>query len=121
MKIKKIIQNAAIVLGLSDVVELEGDGMDNINYRVLLRCAYLASAFLASRFTKKKSADIPVIKTGQEKFSFEFPPAVLEYGILSEFAFINGMFNEAQVWNEKMRELLFNVKDPIVMPQSFGR
>ncbi|MCL2587469.1 MAG: hypothetical protein FWE31_04510 [Firmicutes bacterium] len=119
MTIKTIIKRAAEVLGLSDVVELESNFMDNANYRVLLRCAYLSSAFLASRLSKRPYSDIPVIKTGNERFKFEFAPAVLEFGILSEYAFINGMFNEAQVWNEKMRELLFNKMESVTMPASF--
>jgi len=121
MVIREIIQRAAEVLGLSDVVELRGDFLDNSNYRVLLRCAYLASALLSSRFTRKKYSDIPVIVTGEEEYCFEFPAAVLEFGIMSEFAFLNGMWNEAQVWNEKMRELLFGSKQSVVMPPTFGR
>jgi len=121
MVIREIIQNAALVLGLSDVVELKEDFLDNTNYRVLLRCAYLSSALLQSQFTQREYADIPVIETGEEVYSFEFPSAVLEFGIMSEYAFLNGMWNEAQVWNEKMRELLFGHKSTaVVIPQTFS-
>ena len=112
MKIRKILERAAVTLGL--------DIADEQTWALLVRCAYLSSAFLASRFTKKAMSEIPVIKTGDELFSFEFSPAVLEFGIMAEYAFINGMFNEAQVWTEKMREILFNETSRVkVMPPSW--
>ena len=65
----------------------------------------------------------PRIKDGSEQNPFPLPPEILEYGVLSEYAFINGMFNEAMVWNEKMGELLFSslhkTGRSIKMPASF--
>lgn len=41
----------------------------------------------------------------------------LIYGVLAEYAFISGMFNEAKVWNEKFEHFLFSTsKKSIVMP-----
>ena len=53
---------------------------------------------------------MPQIKTGEEQNPFEITPSAIEYGILSEYAFISGMMNEATVWNGKFTELLFNAK-----------
>ena len=60
-------------------------------------------------------------QSGEESLPLDIRPEIVEYGILSEFAFINGMFNEAQVWNTKMRELLFQDRSSksIVLPRSF--
>jgi len=53
---------------------------------------------------------MPKIKTGAERNPFDLPPAVLEYGILAEYAFINGMTSEALVWNQKMSDIMFDAK-----------
>jgi hypothetical protein len=41
------------------------------------------------------------------KIAGNYNENVLLYGILAEYAFINGMLNEAKVWNEKFEQLLF--------------
>lgn len=183
MKIKEIIKNAAIILGLSDVVEVIQSGtktqrLNNINFRVLLRASNLVVANLAANFTELTQkveinftdgriqlsdfpspfvriirvrelgrdidfrlfidhvaltsrqgsgiveveyAYLPTVKDGEECNPFPLPAAALEYGILSEYAFISGMFNEAQVWRAKLAELLFATKRKdgrsITMPQ----
>ena len=65
----------------------------------------------------------PMIRDGTETNPFPLPHQILEYGVLSEYAFINGMFNEAKVWHEKMSELLFSTLHrtgrSIVMPIAF--
>ena len=184
MKIKQIIQNAAEILGLSDVVELMHDGVStaklkkNANYRVLVRCANLVVSNLAANYDEMVVSQvisanvqrrievtaldhhvvsvkevlnsqgrpvifsvsagyifvptagnhtvifssIPRIATGEEFMPFGFSPAVIEYGILSEYSFSIGAFNEGKVWHEKMVSLLFDSKntgESVIMPRSF--
>jgi len=66
---------------------------------------------------------LPKVTTGDEINPFPIPHATIEYGILAEYAFIQGMMCEAQVWNAKFGEMLFSVKQKngksIKMPESF--
>ncbi|MCL2851072.1 MAG: hypothetical protein FWE01_01785 [Firmicutes bacterium] len=65
----------------------------------------------------------PSIVTGNEHNPFKLPHQVLEYGILAEYAFISGMFNEGRIWNEKFLEMIFGAKHrtgkAACMPTSF--
>ncbi|MCL2755926.1 MAG: hypothetical protein FWE45_02625 [Firmicutes bacterium] len=185
MKIKQILSNVAEILGLADVVELVKSNVainelhQNTNYRLLLRCASLVVANLATHYseithTQRVNTQIngrinfsvfehpptnikmvrqitgermrfrtfidhiivnqpgkfdvtftyvPKIISGNETNPFPLPPAALEYGIMAEYAFLSGMFNEAQVWNEKFGEMIFaSVKKngrSVTMPRSF--
>ena len=66
---------------------------------------------------------VPKIETGEEKVLKSLPNQVLEYGILAEYAFVSGMFNEGKVWNEKFLEMMFGIKNrtgvAVKMPISF--
>ena len=180
MKIKEIIKNVAVVLGLGDVVELINDGgntkelLGNINYSILVRCASFVVTNIATNYIPlidKQSFDVvdgkirlsafsqpfisarsvkrngrvveyklytghlkvpngrheveysylPCIKTGEEQNPFEVAPVALEYGILAEYSFISGMFNEANVWSEKFTELLFHARrgKTVIMPSAY--
>gem|GEM_PF-1781686 len=66
---------------------------------------------------------VPKIVTGNELNPFPLPSAAIEYGIMAEYAFIQGMLSEAQIWNEKFTEMIFSVKrkcgKSLKMPRSF--
>ena len=127
MRINQIIANAAEILGLGDVVSMIRGGGGNLtantNYSILLRCANLVASNLALNGFEHME-NVPVFTTGDEVNPFKkLGNTALEYGILAEFAFINGMFNEAQVWNEKLEKQLFHrihkTGRSLKMPRSF--
>lgn len=131
MKISEIIKNAATILGLTDVVDVIDNGsiqqrLVNTNFRILLRATNLVLASLVMNHAPLKQPDnkfVSNIVDGEEENPFDLPPQTLEYGILAEYAFITGMFNEAQVWRIKMGEMLFSAKhktgESKTMPPSF--
>jgi len=65
----------------------------------------------------------PAIESGLEENPFVLSHQALEYGILAEYAFVSGMFNEGKVWNEKFLEMMFGTKHKTgrskIMPSSF--
>jgi len=157
--IKEIINNAATMLGLGDVASGAGQ-----NFEMLLRCAGLVVANIASKHSRLQATEIipnvplngillstlsqplvsvvsvtqagrpvdytlsvdrimtprgrvtitynfvPKIKTGDELNPFPLPAEVIEYGVMSEYCFAVGMFNEAQVYRAKMGELMFGAQ-----------
>ncbi|MCL2569800.1 MAG: hypothetical protein FWE16_01165 [Firmicutes bacterium] len=188
MTINQIIKNTAIMLGLSDVVELieskpsKTELRRNDNYVLLLRCINLVASNIASNYRPLETSEtlsttagnridfsrlshsvlkimdvrspvtnwrvpftlftdhitvsnpgsfrviytfVPHFETGNEYNPFQFSDEVLTYGTAAEYAFINGMFSEAQVWNIKLENLLFNTKrkcgENITMPATFRR
>lgn len=65
---------------------------------------------------------IPEFKSGNDDANFlgAHSQGVLTYGILTEYAFISGMFNEGKIWNERFEQLLFTAtskEKTKIMPQ----
>jgi hypothetical protein len=171
MRVKKIIRDAAEILGLTDVAVLVDNGADeselreNSNYRVLLRCLNLVSANISSNYIdciatqkfevmngrieikdfKRTFLKVKEVRVGRGQVSHELfigfirvprgsvtvtyacvpefktanesarilglPAGTIVYGLLAEYAFVSGMFNEAKVWNEKFEQLLFGKRN----------
>ena len=124
MTIRTIINNAANILGMNDVVRLmqtttnETQLKSNQNFNVLFRCFNLMIAQVAS------AARIPAVEyqTSQTNLTgIPLSSAGLTYGLLSEYAFLNGMFNEARVWSVRFEQLLFqeiNGRRSITLPRA---
>jgi len=91
--------------------------MANQNFIVLFRCFNLmvAKVYSAARLplhefkkSSDKIKDIPFSSQG------------LTYGLLAEYAFLTGMFNEARVWTIKFEQFLFTEiagKKTIILPR----
>jgi hypothetical protein len=60
---------------------------------VEIRYAYVPA------FDEEGTADVTIPNLTEQGFT---------YGVLAEYAFISGMFNEAKIWNEKFEQALFN-------------
>jgi len=111
MTIRTIIRNAATILGMNDVVRLvkqrniaESTLRANQNFVVLFRCFNLMLAQVAV------SARKPLVEPRNSRAKieeFELSSTGLTYGVLAEYAFQNGMFNEARVWTMRFEQLLF--------------
>lgn len=110
MTIRTIINNAATILGMSDIIRAlkNGDNDEqlraNQNYNVLLGCFNLMIAQVAA------AARIPLVEYVKSKTKLDDMPLSsqgLTYGLLAEYAFLNGMFNEARVWTVRFEQLLF--------------
>ena len=93
--IRTIINNAATILGMNNAER---------DFNVLLRCFNLMIAQVAA------AARIPTQEYEDPETPFDdFPLSSqgLTYGLLAEYAFLNGMFNEARVWTVRFEQLLF--------------
>lgn len=178
MKLKKIVETCAEVLGLQDVVELINkpettaeDLKKNSSFSILQRCANLVLGNIAGNYVqcvarqtfvvsvnrinldrfendfikvinvKKEGLEIDYdlfadhlrLQNGTVEIEYAYMPRFenadsqlvingvsedcLVYGILAEYAFISGMFNEAKIWNEKFERFLFGTdKKNTVLP-----
>jgi len=54
-------------------------------------------------------AYIPVFESGDDETRNVLADGAFTYGILAEYSFISGMFNEAKIYNAKFEELLFGM------------
>ena len=51
---------------------------------------------------------IPVFEDGEDEAGIvPMSGSAFVYGILAEYAFISGMFNEAKVWNQKFEDIVY--------------
>ena len=182
MKLKDIIMNASVTLGLQDVSMMlereapESELLGNTNFNLLFRCANLVAGNIASNYVDTLHTEILDVVDGVLEFSafthrplkirsvvvngmpatfelfmnnirtrsgratvtYAFVPSfksveddagvlnvsehVITFGVLAEFAFVSGMFNEARVFNERFEHALFSKtmrKNSGTLPRSF--
>ena len=100
MILKDLISSANDILGLTiDWQKTETDD----NYQQLFACARLVLNSLMGIWVASDSTQITPEEYGLDN-------ATVTYGILSEYAFVAGMFNEWKVWQEKYNAGLFKAQ-----------
>ena len=97
MNLKDLIKNANDILGLT--IDWQNTSADD-NYQQLFACARLVLNSLMGNWAVSDSTIIVPEDYGLDK-------STVVYGILSEYAFVAGMFNEWKVWQEKYNAGLF--------------
>ena len=101
MTLKDLIKDANEILGLA--IDWDNTATDE-NYRQLFACARLVLNTLTGVWNVGDNHQIIKTQTG-------IPNSVLVYGILTEYAFVAGMFNEWKVWHEKYKNGIFGAKN----------
>lgn len=97
MILKDLISSSNEILGLT--IDWENTKADD-NYQQLFACARLVINSLMGKWVESDSTYIVPEDYGLDN-------ATVIYGILSEYAFVAGMFNEWKVWQEKYNAGLF--------------
>ncbi len=100
MILRDLINSANQILGLP--IDWENASEDG-NYRQLFACARLVLNSLIGSWVMSDSTRITPEDYGLDK-------ATLIYGVLAEYAFVAGMFNEWKVWQEKYNTGLFKAQ-----------
>ncbi len=100
MILRYLIKGANDLLGLT--VNWQNTAEDD-NYQQLFACARLVINSLMGDWTVSDTMTIVPEDYGLDK-------ATVIYGILSEYAFVAGMFNEWKVWQEKYNAGLFKAQ-----------
>ncbi|MBQ7973575.1 MAG: hypothetical protein IJ295_01295 [Clostridia bacterium] len=100
MSLKDLIKNANDILGLT--IDWHNTSTDD-NYQQLFACARLVLNSLMGTWAVSDSTSIVPEDYGLDH-------ATVVYGILSEYAFVAGMFNEWKVWQEKYNAGLFKAQ-----------
>ena len=101
MILRDLINSANDVLGLP--INWQNTSADD-NYSQLFACARLVLNSLMGNWIMSDSTRITPEDYGLDK-------ATLVYGILAEYAFVAGMFNEWKVWQEKYNAGLFKAQN----------
>ena len=97
MILKDLISSSNEILGLT--IDWENTKTDD-SYQQLFACARLVINSLMGKWVESDSTYIVPEDYGLDN-------ATVIYGILSEYAFVAGMFNEWKVWQEKYNAGLF--------------
>ncbi len=100
MILRDLINSANDILGLP--IDWQNTANDD-NYLQLFACARLVLNSLMGNWIMSDSTRITPEDYGLNK-------ATLVYGILAEYAFVAGMFNEWKVWQEKYNTGLFKAQ-----------
>ena len=100
MILRDLINSANNILGLT--IDWQKITTDD-NYQQLFACARLVLNSLMGIWVNSDSINLTPEDYGLDK-------ATLVYGILSEYAFVAGMFNEWKVWQEKYNAGLFKAQ-----------
>ena len=100
MILKDLISSSNQILGLT--IDWENTSADD-NYQQLFACARLVINSLMGKWVESDSTYIVPEDYGLDN-------ATVIYGILSEYAFVAGMFNEWKVWQEKYNAGLFKAQ-----------
>lgn len=101
MILKDLIKSANDILGLP--IDWNKIATDE-NYQHLFACARLVLNSTMGLWAVSDNTQIVPA-------DHHFDQATLVYGILSEYAFVAGMFNEWKVWQAKYNEGLFKAKN----------
>lgn len=101
MILRDLIRNANDILGLP--IDWQSTSTDD-NYQQLFACARLVLNSLVGDWVTVDTTTIVPEDYGLDK-------ATMVYGILSEYAFVAGMFNEWKVWQEKYNTGLFKARN----------
>ncbi len=100
MILKELISSANDILGLP--INWQNTANDD-NYHHLFACARLVLNGLIGDWVVTDSTRITPEDYGLDR-------ATLVYGVLAEYAFVAGMFNEWKVWQEKYNSGLFKAQ-----------
>ena len=100
MILKDLISSANDILGLP--INWQNTATDD-NYLQLFACARLVVNSLMGIWTMSDATKITPEDYGLDN-------ATMIYGVLSEYAFVAGMFNEWKVWQEKYNAGLFKAQ-----------
>ena len=100
MILKDLISGANDILGLT--IDWQKTDTDD-NYQQLFACARLVVNSLMGLWAVSDNTRITPEDYGLDN-------ATVIYGILSEYAFVAGMFNEWKVWQEKYNAGLFKAQ-----------
>lgn len=100
MILKDLIKNANDILGLP--IDWQNTASDD-NYQQLFACTRMVLNTLVGMWEITDNT-----KLIPEEFGLDC--STLVYGILSEYAFVSGMFNEWKIWQEKYNTGLFKVQ-----------
>ena len=100
MILKDLISSSNEILGLT--IDWENTSTDD-NYQQLFACARLVINSLTCAWVTSDSARVTPEDYGLDN-------ATVVYGILAEYAFVAGMFNEWKVWQEKYNAGLFKAQ-----------
>ena len=101
MILRDLICDANDVLGLT--INWQNTAKDD-NYLQLFACARLVLNSLFGIWTLSDSTKVTPEDYGLDN-------ATVVYGILSEYAFVAGMFNEWKVWQEKYNAGIFKARN----------
>lgn len=101
MILKDLIRSTNDILCLP--IDWDNTSTDD-NYKQLMACARLVLNSVMGLWTVSDSTRI-----SPEQYNLD--QATLVYGILAEYAFVAGMFNEWKVWQEKYNAGLFKAKN----------
>ncbi|MCM1404095.1 MAG: hypothetical protein NC133_01105 [Prevotella sp.] len=101
MILKNLISDANDILGLK--IDWQNTATDD-NYLQLFACTRLVINALTGIWPTSDGTHIDPTDYGLDN-------ATLVYGILSEYAFVAGMFNEWKVWQEKYNAGLFKAQN----------
>ena len=101
MILKDLISSANDILGLP--INWQNTADDD-NYQQLFACARLVLNSLMGNWIISDSTRITPEDYGLDK-------ATVVYGVLAEYAFVAGMFNEWKVWQEKYNSGLFKAQN----------
>ncbi len=100
MNLKDLIKDTNKILGLP----INWDNTDtDENYIQLFACAKMVLNALTGSWAITDTHQVLKTETGVSN-------SVLVYGILAEYAFVAGMFNEWKIWDKKYKDGLFEVK-----------
>ena len=100
MILRDLISSANDILGLP--INWQSTASDD-NYQQLFACARLVLNSLMGNWIISDSTRITPEDFGLDK-------ATVVYGVLAEYAFVAGMFNEWKVWQEKYNAGLFKAQ-----------
>ena len=101
MTLRDLIKSANETLGLP--IDWDNTTTDE-NYRQLFACTRLVLNTLTGGWSFPNNYRITDSAVGVSK-------STLVYGVLTEYAFVAGMFNEWKVWNAKYRDGLFKANN----------
>lgn len=100
MILRDLISHANDILGLP--IDWQNTSNDD-NYHQLFACARMVINSLMGDWVVSDHTSITPEDYGLDK-------ATLVYGVLAEYAFVAGMFNEWKVWQEKYNAGLFKAQ-----------
>lgn len=101
MTLKDLIKSANDILGLP--IDWENHTTDD-NYQQLFACAKLVLNSVMGMWTMSDSTRISAS-------DYNLDNSTLVYGVLAEYAFVAGMFNEWKVWQDKYQTGLLKAKN----------